>query len=184
MNMRTGRRGLAAIAMAVLSGTMLAATATPAHAMGTGDPYEDIQVGVTYTVYQPAFTDGIPTPKQPLESGDCPKGTEQNLAVAYGPKATPAFVVYEGNPICSDPGDGQQVASVKVKGATAKIFAYCPASQSCMRRDVKRLGGYLLVTLPAVSGLRKTAVEIQTAGQHSVTARKLIRIARSMQPVQ
>jgi len=181
---RQMRRVLVGVAAVAVAGGGIVASTLPALAMGTGNPYEDIQVGVTYTVYQPSFTDGLKTPTQATGSGQCPKGTEQNLVVAYGPKATPNFVVYEGNPICSDPGDAQQVTAVKINGATAKIFAYCPQTQSCMRQDVKKLGGYLVVTLPAASGLRKTTVEIETDGQNSVTARKLIRIARSLQTVQ
>jgi len=181
---RKRRSGIIAGSAATLAGLGLIASALPAQAMGTGNPYEDIQVGVTYTVYQPTFTDGLKTPKQATGTGQCPKGTEQNLVVAYGPKATPNFVVYEGKPICSDPGDSQQVAAVKVKGATAKVFAYCDADASCMRQDVKKLGGYLLVTLPAGSGLRPVNIQIETDGQNAISAKKLIKIARSLQPVQ
>lgn len=181
---RTKSRRRVIVAAVAIAGLGMIASGSPAQAMGTGNPYEDIQVGVTYTVYQPTFTAGLKTPKQATGSGQCAAGTEQNLVVAYGPKATPNFVVYEGNPICSDAPRGSQVAAVKVMGATAKVFAFCPQNASCMRQDVKKRGGYLMVTLPAASGLRKTTVQIMTDGDNAVSARRLIRIARSLQPVQ
>lgn len=179
-----GRRGALTVCAAAVAGLGMIASSAPAQAMGTGNPYEDIQVGVSYTVYQPTFTLGLKTPTQATGSGTCTAGTEQNLVVAYGPKATPNFVVYEGNPICSDTPQGAQVAAVKVNGAAAKIFALCPQDVACTRQDVKKRGGYLLVTLPAASGLRKTTVEITTDGENAVSALQLIKIARSLAPVQ
>jgi len=37
----------------------LAATITPASAMGSGNPYQDSQVGLNYVVYQPSYTVGL-----------------------------------------------------------------------------------------------------------------------------
>ena len=48
---------------------------------------------------------------------------------------------------------------------------------------VEKYGGHLEVVLPAASGLRSTTVWIETYGTQNITARKLIRIARSMTPV-
>ena len=50
--------------MKKLLGIIGAATLTfgliaPAQAMGSGDAYENMQVGVTYTVYEPSFTAGL-----------------------------------------------------------------------------------------------------------------------------
>lgn len=181
---RKSRRGTLAAAAAAVAGLGLFASALPAQAMGTGNPYEDIQVGVTYTVYQPSFTAGLKTPKKASGDGNCPSGTEENLVVKYGTNSGLQFTVFEGNPICSDPGAGVRVMTAKVNGATAKVFAYCDSAASCMRQDVKKDGGYLLVTLPAASGLRKVMVEIETSGTTNLSARQLLKIARSLQPVQ
>lgn len=178
------RRTLLSLSAALICGVGLVASAAPADAMDSGNPYEDIQVGVTYTVYQPSFTAGLPTPSTATGSGECGAGTEENLVVAYGPKATPAFVIYEGNPICSDMGDATKVGTARVKGVTATIYATCPADVACTRASVKRYGGYLTLRLPAASGLRPTNVQIETAGQNRVAAARLVRIARSMSPVQ
>jgi len=179
---RLHRRGLLAVAATAVAGLGIVASALPAQAMGTGNPYEDIQVGVTYTVYQPSFTAGLKTPKNASGDGNCPSGTEENLIVKYGTKSGAGFTVFEGNPICSDPGDGQQVRAAKIQGATAKVYAYCDPDASCMPQDVKRVGGYLLVTLPAATGLRKVNIEIETSG--GISAHQLVKIARSLQPVQ
>ena len=47
------------LAAAAAALTMLAAGAAPASAMGSGNPYQDMQVGVTYTVYQQSFVAGL-----------------------------------------------------------------------------------------------------------------------------
>ena len=36
-----------------------AVAASPAQAMGSGNNFADFQVGVTYTVYQPTYTNGL-----------------------------------------------------------------------------------------------------------------------------
>ncbi len=181
---RGSRRGVLGLAAASVAGLGIIASAAPAQAMGTGNPYQDMQVGVTYTVYQPSYTAGLKTPKQGSDSGTCPAGTEENLVVKYGKKSGPQFTVYEGKPICSDPGTAAQVMTAKVGDATAKVFAYCDPAASCMKQDVKKVGGYLWVTLPAASGLRKVTVEIETSGGNNLSAHQLVRIARSLQPVQ
>ena len=45
--------------VSLLAVATLATTALPALAMGTGNPYEDAQVGLNYVVYQPSYTAGL-----------------------------------------------------------------------------------------------------------------------------
>lgn len=180
------RRILAAASLVAVAAVGLVAAA-PAQAMGTGNPYQDMQVGVTYTVYQPSYTAGLAMPTAGSRAPECPAGTEENLAVTYGSKKGLKFTVYEGNPMCWDIGTGPTVLRTKIKGATATVEAYCDPSVStpCTRADVRRLGGHLSVTFPAAAGLRKTTVWIETyGGAQNLTAQQLVRIARSMMPVQ
>ena len=176
---------LAASAALTLSMGALAA-AVPASAMGSGDAYEDMQVGVTYTVYEPSYTAGLKA--QHIGGNDlCPEGTEENLVAIYGKKSKAQFTVWEGNPMCSDIGVGQKVATAKVNGATATVYAYCdPESDDpCTRRSVKEYGGHIDVTLPAGgSGLRETRVWIETFSAENLSTKELLRIARSLAPVQ
>jgi|JI8StandDraft_1071087.scaffolds.fasta_scaffold12079_5 hypothetical protein len=176
-------RVVAAVAGAVALG--IVASAVPVQAMGTGNPYEDQQVGVTYTVYEPSYTASMKTPKTAAAGPTCPTGTEAVLLVEYRSASGRNFTVTEGNPMCSDIGIGAVVATPTIKGAKASVVAYCdPESTTpCTRADVKKYGGHLEVVLPAASGLRSTTVWIETYGTKNITARKLIRIARSMTPV-
>ena len=176
---------LAASAGLVLSLGALAA-AVPASAMGSGDAYEDMQVGVTYTVYEPSYTAGLKA--QHIGGNDlCPEGTEENLVGIYGKKSKTQFTIWEGNPMCSDIGLGERVATATVNGATATVYAYCdPESDDpCTRKSVKEYGGHIDVTLPAGgTGLRETRVWIETFSAENLSTKKLLRIARSLAPVQ
>ncbi len=179
---RTWRRGALAVGLAtaalIATGGALAA---PASAMGSGDSYEDLQVGVTYTVYEPKVTAGLAL--QHFGSNvACPKGTEENGLSVYGRASARQFTLTQGNPMCSDIGEGTTVATVMVKGAKATVVAYCEPQARCTKADVRRLGGHLSVQLPAAQGLRSTTVWIETAGSRPLSANTLIRIARGLRP--
>jgi len=156
--------------------------AGPALAMGSGNPYVDQQVGVGYTVYQPMYTAGLKTPTT-ANNPTCPEGTDQSLLVAYGKKSTAHFTVTEGKPMCADIGEGTTVLTTTVKGAKAVVVAYCDPAKACTKADVKKYGGNLNVTLPAVKPLSSTIVWVETTGKHALTANQLVLIAQSMRPV-
>lgn len=154
-------------------------------AMGSGDAYENMQVGVTYTVYEPSFTAGLKA--QHIGGNDlCPQGTEENLVAIYGKRSGRQFTIWEGNPMCSDIGVGQTVLTTTVDGAQATVVAYCdPTSKApCNQASVKKFGGHLDVTLPAAKGLRETRVWIETYGANNLSAQQLVQIAKSLNPVQ
>ena len=113
----TVRHTLAGMAVFV-AGAALIAGATTAHAMGTGNPYQDHQVGVSYVVYQPTTTSGL---AQTDTGGPvCSDGSDENLVVTYGTRATTDLAIWEGNPICADPdGDGKRVAVAEPPPAAA-----------------------------------------------------------------
>lgn len=178
------RIGLAAATAAIMAMT----GATAAQAMGTGNPYLDLQVGVTYTVYQPSFTAGLSMTRGGSNSV-CPAGTEANLSVSYGKHRGRNFTVSEGNPMCWDIGVGPTVLTTTIQGAKATVVAYCDPSsnQPCKKSDVKKYGGHLAVTLPAKGSYKATQVWIETYGaQHgksNLSADELVKIAQSMVPV-
>ena len=95
------------------SWTALAATAaallmvaTPAVAMGTGNPYQDHQVGVGYLVYQPSFVAGLGIQHVGRDQL-CPPGVDESLTAVYGKHSGRQFTLNEGNPMCYDIGSGQ-----------------------------------------------------------------------------
>jgi hypothetical protein len=172
-----------------LLGIIGAATLTfglisPAQAMGSGDAYENMQVGVTYTVYEPSFTAGLKA--RHIGGNDlCPKGTEENLSAQYGKGNTRNFTITEGNPMCSDIGVGEVVLKTTISGASAVVEVYCDPSLSkkCTKADVIKYGGHLEVTLPGVNGLRPTRIWIETFGGKNLSAQQLVQIAKSLTPV-
>jgi hypothetical protein len=175
-------RTFAALAIATVGVLGLAA---PAQAMGSGNPYQDMQVGVTYTVYEPSYTAGLAL--QHFGGNTmCPKGTEQNALGVYGKASARQFTIWEGNPMCQDIGLGATVMTAKVDGTKATVQAYCdPASKkACTKADVLKYGGNLQVTLPAATGLRPTTIWIETFSSKNISAQQLVRIARSLTAVQ
>ena len=164
--------------------TLTIGIASPALAMGASDAYDNMQVGVTYTVYEPTFTAGLKA--RHIAGNDlCPKGTEQNLNAQYGKGNTRNFTITEGNPMCIDIGVGEVVLKTKINGASAVVEAYCdPAlGKRCTKADVKKHGGHLEVTLPGVNGLRPTRIWIETYGGNNVSAQQLVQIAKSLTAV-
>jgi hypothetical protein len=178
-------RTLRTIAAAAIATVGVLGLAAPAQAMGTGNPYQDMQVGVTYTVYEPSYTAGL-TLQHFGGNAVCPKGTEQNSLGVYGKASARQFSIWEGNPMCQGIGIGATVLTATVDGAKATIQAYCdPASKkACTKADVLKYGGNLQVTLPAAKGLRPTTVWIETFGTKNLSAQQLLKIARSMAAVQ
>jgi len=173
--------GLTLIAAGALA-TGTAHASVPA--MGTGNPYQDIQTGVSYTVYQPTNTLGAKRTGSPYPNWcDAGSGAEQNLNVNYFKGNRQRFRISEANPLCFDFAVGPTVGTVKVMGRTAVITAYCPPpGHGCSRNDVFTYGGNLRVKLPAVKGLRETDLVIETPPK-GVTASQLEIIATSLRSV-
>ena len=172
------------LAAAAAALTILGVGASPASAMGSGNPYQDLQVGVTYTVYQPTFVAGSGLQHF---GGDtmCPAGTEQSLTATYGKHSGRQFTLTEGNPMCYDIGNGATVLTTTINGVTATVEAYCDPSsgKACKASDVLKYGGNLKMTQPAKAGLRPTQVWIETFGKKNLSAQQLVQIAKSLTPV-
>jgi len=172
----------AAVAAAGALATGSAHAAVPA--MGTGNPYQDIQTGVSYTVYQPTNTLGAKRTGSPYPNWcDASSNAEQNLNVNYFKSNRQRFRISEANPLCFDFAVGPTVGTVKVMGRTAVITAYCPPpGHDCSRNDVFTYGGKLRVKLPAAKGLRETDLVIETPAK-GLTASQLEIVAQSLRPV-
>jgi len=164
----------AAIAVSAL------ALAAPARAMGSGDSYVDTQVGVTYTVYEPMYTNGLPLTNFTTANFTASCQAEAVIEATYAKKGR-SFTIFEGNPICMDLGVGPTVSTTTIDGATATITAYCMPGTRCSMKDVARYGGHLSVMLPAAnSQLRPTQVWIETLKGSSVGGNELVKIAQRM----
>lgn len=172
-----------ALAVTLAAAGLVAASTVPASAMGSGNPYQDMQVGVTYTVYQPSYVAGLKAqhigPNLFTE-----QGVDQNLLAVYGKTHGRNVNITEGNPMTQDIGQGQLVKTITIQGRDAKVYAYCdPASSDpCTLRDIGTVGGHIDVTLPAASGLRETRVWVETIQPRPITGKQLIKVARGLQP--
>jgi hypothetical protein len=163
----------------------LMAFVTPSFAMGSSDAFENFQVGVTYTVYEPTYTAGLKV--KHIGGNDlCPAGTEENLYATYGKKSGKYFDITEGNPMCVDMGVGPVLLTTKFNGATLTMQAYCDpeSKRKCTIADVKRFGGKVRVQMPGVAGLRPTTVWIETFGaKNNLSGAQLVRVAKGLIPV-
>jgi len=172
-------------AVTAIAGVALVAAAAPALAMGSGNPYEDMQVGVTYTVYEPTYTAGL---KQKHVGPNMwhEEGVDQNMLALFGKNHGRNLNITEGNPMTSDIGQGELVRTFKIQGRTANVYAYCdPASTAkCTLADIGRLGGHIDVTLPAASpSLRETRVWVETIQPKPISGQQLIKVAKGLKPV-
>ena len=163
---------------------MAVAGTTAASAMGTGNPYQDHQVGVGYLVYQPSFVAGLGIQHV---GGDqmCPPGIDESLTAVYGKHSGRQFTMNEGNPMCYDIGNGQVVLTTTINGAKATVEAYCDPSsgKACTASDVTKYGGNLKVTLPGKGSLSPTQIWIETFGKKNLSAQQLVQIAKGLSPV-
>jgi len=161
------------------------AVAAPAMAMGSGNPYLDLQTGVSYTVYQPTYTAGL----QARHVGPnlmTATGVEQNLSAVFGKRNQRNFAITEGNPMSQDIGVGRLVKTVTVQGRKAQLYAYCDPSSSapCTMGSIAKVGGHLTVTLPGSQSLRETIVWVETIQPKPIAGEQLVKIAEGLKPVQ
>src|ERR1035437_4469062 len=68
------------VALLITAG-LLALSVVPAVAMGSGNPYEDAQVGLNYVVYQPSYAAGLTLQKFGMHT--CAAGQDEALNVNY-----------------------------------------------------------------------------------------------------
>lgn len=170
-------------APALLSLALVIGVAAPAAAERTGNAWADLQASSTYSVWRPTYASGLRL-QHAGPNLTCPLPSEPNLLAVYGTRSTRQFTLTEGNPVCSDIGEGQVVQRLRIRGARAELVAYCdPKGPRCSPADIRTRGGHLAVTLPAQPGRRATTIWVETHSATNLTASQLIRVARGLQPV-
>jgi hypothetical protein len=130
--------------VAALAALVALAVAAPVLGSGAGlmsgapSKWANIQVGITYRLYQPGNRLGFKLNK--LKSISCGKGHEPWVAATYGTykgilgSKTRGFSLYEGHPICSDPAESTKINGdppVKVGGALVRVGVYCGLGKAC-----------------------------------------------------
>lgn len=153
-----------------------------AQAMGSGDKYQDAQVGLTYTVYKPSVTLGFK--ETAFKLIECGMGREQWIAIKLG-SGKKFIEIYEsmsGKP-CSNPGLSKRLADVKVNSIAAEVHVYCDptnpaAAKKCTTADIAKVGGYIMFTAKAGKNLKATQIQVQGVG--GITYAQLIAIANGV----
>jgi len=154
-----------------------------AHAMGSGNKYQDAQTGVSYQIYQPASTGDLLLRSFTMQS--CGAKNEQWLAAIYGEARSVQFLETDASVKCSNPGLGVKVATATINGNKATIVAFCdPANkkqwQNCKTSDIHNFGGYAMWKVPATKSLHGTEIEVLVSG---LTYSDLLKLARGMKAV-
>ena len=160
-------------------------TAIPAHAMGSGNKYQDPQTGVTYGIYQPTTTLGLPALN--FEVRPCrifPKQEEYLLAGFGGMDQGIALVETSAQFNCTGLDNPLALPNTKINGVVAKVGIYCPTSK-CTAAQFTKFGGEITFTTPATKyfskSLRPTFIRVGTQG--GFTLKQLITFASGLKRV-
>ena len=160
--------------------------------MGSGNPYEDFQVGVSYTIYEPTFTNGLK--ERQVQSIDCGSGAnmEDSLVGNYAQNKQQSqwyqgryFALLQGDPICADGALGANMGTRTINGVKWTINSGClndggAACSPAQSRNYKQYGGTLSATMPKVGNAPATDVRIGFGGMNLQPA---LKIAAGLTPV-
>lgn len=151
----------------LLAAVVVAGLATPVVAAEGPNAYESAQVGLTYTVYEPTRTLGLP--RSGFELNGCAPGRDEQINADYGREGRGRWIqVNQSQQGCQDGPDGVgPTATFTVRGATATVMGDCPGQASTCTKATRagaRRGAYTTVTLPSAGdGLSGTYVEVYSA---------------------
>ncbi len=135
---RCGRGTALSRVVVALAGTgaTVTALAVPVAAMGSPNPYENAQVGLTYPVYQPKTLLGLSMSSFKLLA--CGGGQDESVYATYGkayaPESNlgklPGFSLAEGYPtVCNHPGTSWQVGiwnvGIPKTMVSVRVSVYC-----------------------------------------------------------
>jgi hypothetical protein len=170
------------LAIALISSLLFS---SPTIAMGSTNKFADAQTGLTYTVYKPSTTLGMPG--KVFQLIDCLPDEEKWLYVKYGGTIRYIEIMQTMAGVkCSDPGVAKLLKPVVINGVKAQVYVYCDPAKTasfakCGTTDILRLGGYLIFTTKAAKGLKGT--EIQVQGMGGITYAQLVSVAKGLKPV-
>jgi hypothetical protein len=174
------------ILVSIAAGALLLSAQAAAGLMsGSPSKWQNIQVGITYRLYKPGTTLGFKLNK--LQSASCGKGHEPWVAATYGTykgvlsSKTKGFALYEGHPICSNPGESKKIGLLRIMGVWAYVGVYCGPTEHCTGADgVKR--GYTVQwkAKPSSPYNKNTQMQLDTS---KLTFTQLQKIAKGLKKV-
>ena len=145
---------------------------------GAPSKWQNAQVGVNYMLYHPKVMLGYRLTK--LQTVSCGKGREPWVAATYGRQAQ-GFDLYEGHPICSDPGESTRVGSPKIMGVKAYLGVYCDPTKTCTKADGVK-NGFLLTwkAKPSKPNTKNTTIQLNS---RRLTLTQLMKVVRGLRTV-
>jgi hypothetical protein len=132
--------------------------------MGSGNKYSDLQTGVTYGIYQPSNTLGLPVLN--FEVRPCrlfPKKDMYLLAGFGGMDRGIALVETAAAFNCTGVDNPVSLGTTMINGIKAQVGIYCP-SKSCPASKFSQYGGEITWTTPTTKTLAATYIRLGTQG--------------------
>ena len=163
---------------AALGALLLTTPVFAAHESGSPSKWENIQVGITYRLYQPKVKLGLK--QKSVKSVSCGTGHEPWVAAIYGSNKR-GFSVYEGHPICSDPGESTRIGNPRIMGVKAYLGVYCDPTKTCTKADGVE-NGFLLTWNAKPSKPYTKNSTIQLNSMH-LTLAELMKVVRGLRKV-
>lgn len=167
--------------LALFALSILVTTSASAHAMGSGDKYQDLQTGVTYVIYKPTNT--LKLPVLNFEVRPCrlfPKKDEYLLAGFGGMDHGIALVETDAKYNCTGDDHPKSLGSVMINGIKAQVGIYCAAS-NCPATAFSQYGGEITFVAPKRGSLTSTYIRVGTQGGFSL--KQLTAFAIGLKPV-
>jgi hypothetical protein len=165
MMTRVRRAGLVVVLAATLGVTVLGTAQAGDAPLVT---YSDVQARAAFTVYEPTQTFGLA--RTGFELTTACEEPRSLLSVQYGQRDSGAKAIFLGEfaTPCGDLELGYEaVATFKVRGAKAVIFARCPGEQEqcpTLPASAATEQAATIVTLPGVGGHGSTWMVVGTRG--------------------
>lgn len=134
-------------------------------AMGSGNPYQDAQTGLSYQIWQPGPGSTKDLTLASFKLLSCGAKNEEWLSAKYGEDRSVQFLETDASAKCSNPGIGKTVANVLINGRSAKVVAFCDVahlkiSKACTISDIHNFGGYAMWNTLPTKFLRATTIEV------------------------
>jgi len=155
---------------------------------GAPSKWENIQVGITYRLYQPGNTLGFKLNK--IKAISCGKGHEPWVAATYGGykgilgSKEKGFALYEGHPICSNAAESSAIKGdppVRIMGAAVRVGVYCSLGKACtVDQGVKN--GFTLTWKAKPSSPYKKNTNMQLDSSH-LTLVQVLKFAGKLKKV-
>jgi len=165
----------------VLAISLLTFFVSPASAMGSGNKYSDLQTGVTYSIYEPSNTLGLPTLAFQVRPCRLHPQREEYLFASFGGMDRGiALVETSAQYNCTGLDKPQPLGTIVIKGIKAKVGIYC-ATNSCSAKTFSQHGGEITFVTPKTKMFKPTYIRVGTQGGFSL--KQLIAFATGLKPI-